>query len=1081
LLDQTGNIIQQGKVPYHAPAVPVELGFTLTSSNSLQDDQQTISLAIQNKGTEKTVAGQLKLKITRKEGDKAQLEHEGTLLLKQSQNVCLVELSMLDPNTTLPYNLIIKPGDDSKASFMIELAYEGNKVGDPIPVSWEGTSKVKVVRLDYDRSDKKIYYTISNQGIAKASNVTLTYTVKTLEAKLRGVSSQKITIVDLNPSEQKDFNIEDLDFGSNSSNKSVVIEFAFSYEENGDKKTMPSFLKTFIKADINLELLTNYDNKDRKASITVKNFGYEDAEGVKLVYKNMSGDAKGKLATLDGNQQGVLDIDKIEKLENFSPGGYKKDYALNLQEASTATFYFEVQYDGKPIASHTETFEEEAQLSLDVQEPGKDQFYNYNLYGADNQIALHIQAEGSSCPIEIKYLKLVIRQGSGNALSIARTPDGALISELADKDLGELRDELKLYAKPVPGAKEADVTFQLQYKGKDIGDPVTIHWKEYELWLGGPEMLVGDSQAQIKIDSPHMANVAPSELTVVLESDNGNVSPKWLDQNMDSLNSSSATLNQVGYNFPLVYFQVSQTNNPTKAQLQVIVKRGTTELARKKMTWLNEGISLNISVGHPLFSDAKELKIILTNKGTTPIDLNQVQVQLVNTAGSEFRLGNVSGTTIHQNLAKITGENALAANDSIDIYLKIDQLLGDKFFSGITIELIDISNNLVIQKSHYCCHSDQLPNLMDALLAQQGIDDIQDAIDEAEKHEYLESLVKYLLILEEIGKKHQDVLDQCNRIAASDTSFKAVLGEVNKFYLSKMNTLKGSIGKIQNIFTDWYNQGKEVIKPLQYKIEIGNKASNQFQDIEEVTKFLTADWVFYKAIHQQSVQALYQAYNQKIDLIKVALTANKITNLDPAATDLPAIKELKQLYQTMAADLLNVKKDAPAVFTQVIKGVIERKQQQIKEAIDKKEKDNDDSYNFIAATKNLLIELAKISKAQTADLGFDPIEFDSLLAINYQTLVEKLVELVEFDQEDLLHEDALMSIEIKEMVTQIFKSTKNGTTKQATKKTIEATVKVWEKLKDKKGEYFLVTLENSSQITVKDQLIQLTSELALLS
>lgn len=1074
LLDQQGNPLQQGKVAYQADSLPVDLEFSLTSAQNLQDDQRTISLAIQNKGIEKTAPKQLQLKITRQQGSEAQLMHLDTLLLKKGRFTGLADLPVVDAHTTLPYDLDIQPGDDLNASFVIALAYEGKQVGDTITLNWENTRKIKVGNFKYNKGDNKIYYTLFNEGKTAANNLTLSYTVKTPGAQLGGANTQAIPLGVLKPSRKKKFTLDNLDFGGN---KIAIIEFAVAYEENGTKKMLPSFTKTFTQADIDLGLEIAYENTDQTVSIIIQNNGAEDAEKLKLIYKNVSQDLKGKLASLFGEQENQVSIDKVTQ-HSYNQFEYK----LNLKEASAATFYFEIQYANKPIVSHTETFQENAEFSLAIQESIKDEDDNYILYGAENKVVLNIENTRDSCPIDMKYLQIFIGQGAENTLLIATTPEGTPISGLAGDELEALGDDLTLYAKPKPGTKEAAVTFQLQYKGQDVGDPVTVNWKEYELWVEAPAILVGNNPGEVKIENLSNRELDFSKLTVELTSDHSDLTPQF--RSLDAA-IQLATLDQV-IKDKLFTFQVNTTNHPTKGELKVIIKRDTTELAKKQISWINEGMAFNFSLKYPLFADGEEIKSKLTNTGTTNIDLKQVKVKMTNTSGATFRLGEVSGSTIEENLATITGEDELAVGANIDMGLQADKPLAEQLLSGITIELIDIHTNLVLQKLNVYCVGNQLSRLEETLLENKGTTSIKDAINQTDPNTGLRDLVAYLFISEKLIQEFQKILDQNIRISASHLEFKPISEAFEKVLLKKNNEQKDYTVAIQKIFTGWYkDKVQPVMEELQRKTRVGNKELEELNTIKSVTDFLIGDWKDYHDIDQQSIKGLYQQYHQKIDYIKAALTDNAINNLEPVATDLPAIQDLKQIYQTMMAQLPHLKKDAQAAFIQVVNGVIESNQQKIEDAIEKKYNDKSFSVTleFISDTNNLLAELAAqqeaLSKAQTEELGFELIGFDNLLAINYQTLAEQLVASVEFEENKFLANNAALSIDIKNKVVQIFKKyTSNDTTKQAAKKTIEATIKVWNQLKNKQGENLKVELKDRSSILVKEQLTQLDSDLA---
>lgn len=1076
LVDSADNVLEEGKVTWKATSQPTNLSLTLTTPANLQDDHRTISLLIHNQESEKIAYNQLKLKVTRQEGESAVLLCGSKLL--GNQDSYLVGLPMLPGKASLPYELTIIPSGDSQATFNLELIYQGKSIGNPVTVTWKDTQVLSMNDFEYDRTSGKVTCKIWNISSEKVNQIKVSWIAQTQGAQLAKDGKQEIIVGDLIPNEKKrGFELGELQLGN--ANKSVVFAFTLSYQEKGGRKTMPSVIQTFTKA--NIDILLDVRNVGiEKLKVAISNDSVTDkAEGLRLIYKNKSVDPKGKLATLDGRQEHIIHIGDLEANQKNT-----KELTLDLKEAEAATFYFEVQYDNNPIATATEAFyAPRINLELEVLNP-KEANDAFILYGRENEIKLSISEKYYSGPIEMKDLQLLIQQVAGDAATISTSPGGPAITAMRGAELGNLKDELTFYVNPATGSKSATFTFQLQHKGKDIDNPVCISWEEYTLWVEGiKDRLIGDEQGRFTVHSNALIDL--STLTAVLESEQGTVFG-WekLDGTMGGV---SLPLDQVTTPMPNYYhqtekqtryipFKVKDQNNQKKAKVNVVIKRGTTELTRKEFIWVKQGIDLEIKTSTDLIEPGKEETIIIKNTTNSPLDLRTIQVKHINTAGCPITLGHVSGAaTIQQNLAALTGQDELLAQQEVKMAIKLDtkDLSQDKLVAGSMLVFLD-SHGEVLQKRYL------LFQFLSTIIDEIGYKNDELLLEIENNKDDIGFLVKILLPVEAAVTAFENLPQKLKEITKQDTGYQNLLIPVQKYTTDISNVLNTSRASIQTAISNAVvHQSKEIIV-LKKAIKGFKEFIEGEESFNKIVHLLSADYAKYSSMNQQSIKGLYQRYNELIVTFKKYLDQAGIIELKPLPQDLPGIKEVKALYQAMVADLPALEKEGQEGLkagVEVLKSAITAREQEIQQAI--QQKDMDKSYQLLVAQMQWLSALLETKKNLLQNLlgsiVLDGTTWNTFLSASYQNLAEQLLALTTFDEERHLEVTLNSVLETLGNVKQLHQKNPTETTKQATKASTQAAIKIAESLKQKKGENHAVNKK-----TIQDILQQLSQELTQL-
>lgn len=1058
LVNQTDHLIHEGTVIWKAIAQPIDLALTLTTPDKLQDDQKTISLQIRNKGTEKTAHNQLKLKVTRQEGNSAELLYGQKRLGKQ--DVYLVDLPTLTAQATLPYELTINPKQDSKVTFVLELIYQGKNISSPITVTWKKTHVLQIDNFYHSNTTGQVSCNIHNIGTEAVNHVKVSCTTQTPGAQLAGSASQEIIIGDLKPNEKKvDFELGNLNLGG--ANKSAAFVFTLSYEEEGIPKTMPAIVQTFTKADIGVSVSTSYDKDSRKVEVTIANSWLADkAEGLKLVYKNKSADAEGKLATLDNQQEHTLDIGDLDSGEQN-----KQNFTLDLKEAEAATFYFEVQYDNNPLETTIETFHAQPiDLALE--------FDNENLYGAGHEIKLKIK-EKSRRPIKIEDLKLVVQQESGEAATISKNLGGAAISEIIGADLGKLGDELTLYVNPTAGAKAATFTFQLQYKGKDIGEPEVISWQEYNLWIeGSKDRLIGDEEGSFTVHSD--APIDLSALTANLESEQGTVFE--LIKLDGQVAGASLPLDQVIY-VPTdpINFKITQKNGQQKAKVNIIIRRGTIELARKEFNWVDQGIELVIKIDKKLIEADKEGTITIENTTNNAVDLHTIQIKLSNTADCPIILGNASGATIHKTLAELVDQDELTAQEEVKIPIKLatNDSLQDKLVSGATLVFLD-SQGEILKKEYLLFHA------IHTILNEIGVSSNKITKKIKKNKDDIAFLVKISSPIEKAAKALENLPQKLNEMIKRDAGYQNLLNRLNEDNTDLARDLEKSRIDTQTAISNIIINNSKEVSALKKSIKERINLTKGLTDVDKIVQFLSADYDKNESMDQQSIRGLYEHYNELIARFKDSLDNAGITELKPLPQDSPGIKEVKTHYQKLMNDLPAFKKEVQEAFTagfEVLKSGITAKQQETQEVI--KQKSIDNSHNLLMEQNDQLKKLVGAEKnlLQTSPegLGLNATSWGNFLSASYQNLVGQFVALIEFDEDQYLEATLGFALDTRDKVKQLRQENPTETTKQAATKSTQAAIAITEVLKQKQGENHIFKTQ-----PIKDLLQQLNQELTQL-
>ncbi|OJW72259.1 MAG: hypothetical protein BGO68_05960 [Candidatus Amoebophilus sp. 36-38] len=1065
LSTKSGDMVSEGVVTWKSAPKAIDLSIRRTGPEAMEGKQKTISLEIENKGIEATKASQLKLKVTRDQGISA-------IIIGATQvdntHVYLVDLPVVGANGKINWDLEIDPKTDPEISFSIQPQYAGKDIKAPITATWQKGVVLEISNIKYDQNTGKVYADIKNQGTKKARNIKLTYQVKTPGAQLESVDTREIILGELDKNGQiKNYELGKLEFGG--TNKSAIFEFALSCEENSFRGAENVVKETFTKADIAISITINHDKNTGQISGKVKNIGKDVAEGLQLVYKNVSTDAGDKLVTLDNNQEKALPVGNLTL-------GQERSFNLNLdlKEAEAATFDFQVLYDNNPVSHTTETFQAKPiKLSLNVLTPVKDASENYILYDSENEIKFQILQELDSRTINPAYVSLDIQEASG-IISKDKAINQVGISKLVGPELGKLGDEIRLYIHPTPGVKKAHFKLQLKYKDHLLGDPILIEWREYSLNIIGNDLrLVGEQEGSFSLES--LTPIQLDALAVEIESENGTTFqfPK-LDKNWTD---GSVNLRDLAEYADLgkrqktkdIKFKISQKNNQRKAKAKIIVKRGNVELTSKEIYWINEEIAVSITSDTSTPKD--EVNIHLKNVGNSKIILSDIKVKVIATGKFSVTLGKVAGTSIDKSLAEITGQVQLEGKEEVVIPLKMNSPLGNEIMMGVILAFLE-EEGPILDKKYFIFQDNWVSKEANRFLVTIGGSIEKFPSQFALSQNDPAQLKRLLQALRNLVKIFNMVIKKCDEILLQDSGFEHLLNDERLLYSNRINQLEKyiqdaeaailALNKDETSIEAWAKATQAYKEKVQDAIQgilreiTYFDSSPELDNIEQIRNLLVGDFTN-KPLEQQSVRGAYDFYKQKVEACRDFLIQQGVTDFKPAKEDSPSIKKLKEIYKKMADGLPTILQQAQDNFDTGLEVVFENVTKKDEEA--KNKQDAGALYNSLIEQISVLPSFEKLKKREDG-LGIDLQVLNHWFAENYQRIAASGLELVKLDSKgskpalELLARDAEISLQAAENAYQVAQATKDETTKQAAikarefaKQACEAAIDIYNKEK----------------------------------
>lgn len=1056
--NKLGVLVAEGQVMWKAAPKYTELHMVNRSSQNMKGAERTINIEIENRGTVPTEWDKLKLVIERDGGTEATII--GASQVKNTARYTL-NLPLVGAKDKISYPVTIDPKDDQQFTLKFQLEHAGQKVNNAgFKVNWVRGAELKVINAIYNPETGKVTAIVKNVGTETATKGKIVSEVTTSGALIDGKTRTEFLVNDLKPgAEQKLEDFASLDFGKRQGDKenlAAVCKFGVSCAESCPNTPQPIIQRVFTKAFILLSLDVEYDIDKSLVKLKLQNTGKDTAEGLQLTYENISSDPEGKLATLNTKQTEVIAVGNLATNQE-----YEHVFVLDLKDAEESEFDFKVLYDDSPIEeSKKKVKAKPINLSLEFLSPAANNSASYIFYGAENKIDLKIRQGLGSRDINIGLLKLSIQKETEGTIS--QTEDGIPIEELVGDQLGKLGDDINLYINPPTDAKEARFKFELTYKGQLIGEPVMVEWREYSLEIIPLGRLVGDQEGSFQIRSQVPINL--DGLDVTLEGDNGTTFQiSYLDgQSVGSQASLSKITEYTDISTKdetkSINIRINEKNGQKKASLNIIVKRGATEIASKKVDWVDKGVGLGIKLEGTVLYDMLPLNIDIKNTTKQPIDLRNVKVKLTNTANISFTLGNYSGDSIDKTLAEITGQNELRGQTLFRTSLQANTPVGSNIATGLTLTLLDSKDEIIDQAYFLYYGRDilleiEMGKILDGNEIQfnQKLTKIKD--DLGSLAYLVTTLQNWIMVFKNRSAKIMEIRDIDPNFGPLVSGQLMVQADSIKQWSRFEQITQSAILPLSNneeLLLAWHNRVLQEVEEIKKKMDSSTEDLQNVNSVVDIFNFLLAGHNGSKDIHEQSIKALYSYYKDKIEETKSLLIHQGIEDFNPASDDTESIKKLKVLYKNMVADLSGIQAKAQEAFDAGFKkfnNIFIQQQNEFNPQKGDDQKKIDDGIRMLKIQKRVLRRWKHLADYEP-DLipGADAIQ-DNLAKL-YQIFAEKNLL---FARKVYKRTDAGNLIKVAELAVETAKDSfeisqtrKSQLSLEAASKTHDAAIKTWQ-------------------------------------
>lgn len=1039
----------------------LDLSYSLKSPEQLKDAQREIQIELINQGKEATLPAKAKLICTRQEGKLAQLKHENQKLQEQSLGKYVIDLPIMSPGTPLNYALTLDPQADISVRWNIELQYDSQPIGKPIQVTWETTTSVVLKDFKWDKKTGRVTCKVLNRGDKAVTKIQIKPTTKNGPVVL---PADPIEVDVLSPHSREKVHL--VDDAKLPVNGSITVEFAISYEQDGTTINLPAISQTFTREPMQVALEVSELDEYRNVTVNIHpEDKQDDTSKLYLQYENISQEEDSQKATLNGNMKGKTGF-KHKDQESFN-----FDY-LNAEEA---TFRFELleQYEENgeekyfPLKSIEKTFKKVVDFSIEVlylipeeliSRPQHENKSNTYLTHGTQPVGIKIKQHSEhGHEINDQLLKLLIKQEA--SVQVSTTPGANAIQELTSQGLkwdnrwGE-SDYLELFIMPATdNVQEAKIALQVQYKGKDIGSPAIIHWKQDIYSIEGNTSLIGDTEGKVEIYCPSRVNDW-SPYTISVTSQTQGIVPQFTKSN----NSTSSVKEVLSFWSDTINYSVpNPPNDIQQAIINIVLTKGGIELAKKQVNWVKEGISLEVRTDHDTLTHDQPIVISVKNTGINDLDLNNIQVVLTNTAGLDLTLGNRSGNEIKATLAEITQSVQLDTFDRINLQLKLtDKNIASQDVSSIKIDFLDKSKNVVLKTLH-------LVYIADLTKKEEELDKMDEKQD-----------IKCLIGLQKLVQAYQKQIEQCRAIKNQVPELENLEADIyyrSKRVHQKIDNIQQKLNRLKERIQKDMVQTETITKPENLRARDQNNLIDKLVDMSL--------W------GNGSIKLSYVEYKESLELIKSLLTDNDITSMKPAEGDLPVVQELKKLYE----EIENKRSKLPSLVQETLAGFAQQVEEEAKKAI--KEKDIKDLEKAINKQWELIDKLTKsyqdFLKVQVDTKEEDWISkawLEQLLTTNFQHLIENIVMLLDLEKDEHKLNLAALFIQAPQeegtlgnLLTNVLSQiSSSGTQKSVRKAMIETAIRALEKLQSQKGAAVEIDV-NGNEIKVQDQIIQLRQQL----
>ncbi|ACE06093.1 hypothetical protein Aasi_0705 [Candidatus Amoebophilus asiaticus 5a2] len=992
--------VSEGEVTWRKVDTAVNLLLSRTSAEKIKGDNKIISLKIENKEQEATEKGQLKLKITRTHGNKAFIK--GSTQLKNT-NVYTIDLPIIAPTNSLLYDLIMDPKEDLQATFSIQLQYKGKDIGTAVIVSWE---KGLVIEVKHDRTTDNVKVFVTNTGTETAEKVKLTYDTKTANTTIGNTAKNEKILENLAPNERKEVSdLGKLNFGKDDAGKdniAAACEFGISCASSCPINPVTTVVKkeVFTRLDIVLSPIVTYDSDKEQFNYTIENAGKDTAKGLQLKYKNISVSEEGKLATLDAKQENTIILGDLESGNKF-----EGVLAVDFKNAEVAKFNFELQYDNKPMAK----LEREAQnkplnLSLAIISPTRSNAEEYILYGAENELKLKIEQAHNSRTIDINHLALSIKVPAGDGTTVSHIVDGPAITELKGSDLGKIDDIITLYVNPKLEAKEANIRIELYYKGELVGAPVLAQWREYGVFIQSSGRLIGEQIGYFKIIG--VSDLDRSAITVSLESEKG-ATFQFYDKMNGNTEATLADLAEYDTKVSAsnrassepISFTINEKNGQKESAVKIVIRRKSKVIATHTINWIDKGISVELKTNTILEVEGRPITVNIKNTGDKALKLSEVKVRVKNTENLRFNIGKMAGTTIEGTLEDIIGIKELISKAQIKVYLQPNALLKDKIATGVTLTLFEEKNGKekILEQRRVIYYIADFYNTQVPIrdMSSEGFSYIsKQIVTNKENPGYLAYLLSSLKTGIEVSNK---ILEKYEQITDTHTEFNEPIRLIRDFMYDRIKKYTILTEETKKAIAELSEQDETIVQWIKDSI---NKVNNAIEilkgspeklkslnDHKAITKALIGKYDPSKDIDQQTLQGLYEYYQDKSSQIKAFLEKRATTNLP----DTPSISQMRALYNRMVSEQSNIQNAVRQTFGagfEKVNDAIDQEQKELNPATVKRK-----SQKQVMIFHNKLVKQANIlhewnGLLRKSELVTDPVALQRAMAARYQKLAE---------------------------------------------------------------------------------------------
>ena len=567
--------------------------------SKLYDHKKELPFKIKSKGKDKPDEGQIELTFTRKDGHKAYIKGpEDSPNFKSDHQAGIFELSIQpkdfeEVNNTL--SIEVEPGE-TKATFDVQLAYKGTKIGKSKTITWAA---------------RKVNYSLKN-----------------VTQDLRGKNTEVEFSVML-----KGHELEELD-------DSLVLRITKTLDSNAriigatekesgevDKKT--GKLRTFFELPITKEKLK--EHLEAKGQEPIKGLTIDVDKGdthaqfkLQLVYNNMNV-GKHKLVTWRAADIRLELTDISKKL---------------IGEGEGQIIKFSIDDKGKDRPEENKTIlriqrlvNTNAKIELAPVKATSD---------TDAEVTSNTTAEAASDTTTIKSLEV------GPGIFEIPLTNYEIESTFIDK----------LRISTIKGDKEAQFNLQLFYDGMEIGKLKTITWKAKDVRLelaGLPKnkKIIGQENTDITFkvkskgkDHPEVDKPLRLRATRIEGYDakiEGEVQGKKIESKGHGV--FELELDSINIGNTLTGLKIKLRDGEIKAKFELqLVYDGMKIGQSQTLTWEAEHVQLDIqNLTEKLRGDTRDIKFTVKNNGKNEPEKKEVTVRLTRKKGYDSKIEYIGG------------------------------------------------------------------------------------------------------------------------------------------------------------------------------------------------------------------------------------------------------------------------------------------------------------------------------------------------------------------------------------------------------------------------------------------------------